>query len=597
VPREEGRVLYDVTPKKIKKMNKLGMAKPEKKSLTPSSKQAMKTGALFKADNNNAFSNMFSSRFETIKSLANKRTPSTKPLLVNPTMRNPKHAAVLAESGISYDSPLTPVMVAANRADRIAKDKLRTAQAAQLAAQPTLPTQPVAVTQSAPPARALATAQPAVSSLATTSVSLPTAPAQAVVVGISQPVQHSSTPRPMQQTVTALSMADLLKSSGTVTSTVVSAVAAPPGVSTSRPGQVVITQATLQGKQTGAQTVQRQLTPQQLAALKQQAILKKQIQDQQMKQRQLQAGGGIGAAGSKATTMVGTVARGGQLVRTGGTVRSMTEAEVKQLMAKQQLKVGAGGVVQVPAGTSLTHAQLQQLGIQVAGTSLVSSSPSTLTPATLVKTVQATSAVAGTSTSRPVTIAGASLAGVNLASGQLKAVGGRAAPITGSPQQLQQLKVQRQLQLFQKQSVGGSQRVALQPVAGGKGLPAQLIVQGQAGGKGLPATVTVQQLQQIVKSVAGGGQGQPTQQIISHAVLAKPGAPGQTVQARVLPVSGVAARQGQQTIQVVAAPQGTVRGSSPSVSLDQLGRPQANALASALAAGNHVKIQAPTVSS
>ena len=38
-------------------------------------------------------------------------------------------------------------------------------------------------------------------------------------------------------------------------------------------------------------------------------------------------------------------------------------------------------------------------------------------------------------------------------------------------------------------------------------------MQGQAGGKGLPATVTVQQLQQIVKSVAGGGQGQPTQQV------------------------------------------------------------------------------------
>ena len=38
--------------------------------------------------------------------------------------------------------------------------------------------------------------------------------------------------------------------------------------------------------------------------------------------------------------MVGAVARGGQLVRqAGGTVRSMTEAEVKQLMAKQQLKV------------------------------------------------------------------------------------------------------------------------------------------------------------------------------------------------------------------------------------------------------------------
>ena len=141
VPREEGRLLHDNKANKVKKQpGKLGMNKLEKKTFSPTSKQAMKTSALFKADNNNAFSAMFGGRFETIKALANKRTPSTKPLLVNPTMRNPKHAAVLAESGISYDSPLTPVMVAANRADRIAKDKLRTAQAAQLATQPTIST-------------------------------------------------------------------------------------------------------------------------------------------------------------------------------------------------------------------------------------------------------------------------------------------------------------------------------------------------------------------------------------------------------------------------------------------------------------------------
>ena len=42
----------------------------------------------------------------------------------------------------------------------------------------------------------------------------------------------------------------------------------------------------------------------------------------------------------------------------------------------------------------------------------------------------------------------------------------------------------------------------------------------------------------------------PPSQIISHAVLAKPGAPGQTVQARVLPVAGGQQRGGQQTIQV-----------------------------------------------
>merc|ERR1719318_1883447 len=134
VPRAEGRIMYDVTPtKKLKKAAKLGVKIDKKTGAVVPARQAMKTGALFKTDNNNAFSSMFSSRFETIKSIANKRTPTTTPLLVNPTMRNPKHAAVLAESGISYDTPLTPVQVAANRAERIQRDKARTAQ---------LPTQP-----------------------------------------------------------------------------------------------------------------------------------------------------------------------------------------------------------------------------------------------------------------------------------------------------------------------------------------------------------------------------------------------------------------------------------------------------------------------
>ena len=90
----------------MKKDKKLGL-KLDKKTTG----QSMKTGALFKADNNNAFSSTFSGRFETIKTIANKRTPTTTPLLVNPTLRNPKHAAVLAESGIDYDSPVSPVQV------------------------------------------------------------------------------------------------------------------------------------------------------------------------------------------------------------------------------------------------------------------------------------------------------------------------------------------------------------------------------------------------------------------------------------------------------------------------------------------------------
>ena len=100
---------YDNTPKKMKKDKKLGLKLDKKTS------QNMKTGALFRADNNNAFSSTFSGRFETIKTIANKRTPTTTPLLVNPTLRNPKHAAVLAESGIDYDSPVSPVQVREER--------------------------------------------------------------------------------------------------------------------------------------------------------------------------------------------------------------------------------------------------------------------------------------------------------------------------------------------------------------------------------------------------------------------------------------------------------------------------------------------------
>jgi len=277
--------------------------------------------------------------------------------------------------------------------------------------------------------------------------------------------------------------------------------------------------------------------------------------------------------------------RGTQLVKQN--VRSMTEAEMKALLAKQQLKVQGSGVVQMPAGTNISAAQLLAAGIQVA--------PSTTTTATLVKTVSAPAAAAGSSKS--VTIP---LAGVNLQGGQLKAVAGRGQG-TVQQQQLQQLHLQRQLQLIQRKG-GLQQKVALQQVGGGK-LPAQLIVQGQQGKTGLPATVTVQQLQQIVKSVAGGGGGGQVQlgsvggqQIISHAVLAKPGTVGgQTVQARVIPVSGTG-RAGQQTIQVVAAAPTGARTAAPNVTIDAMGRPQgatASALASALASGSHVKIAAP----
>lgn len=91
----------------------------------------MRTSQLYIQDNNGTYTQLYIQRFETFKAVSNKRTPTVRPQQIeNPTMRNPKHAAVLADIGIVYDQPLTPIEVATRRAERIAKEKQKTAQAA-----------------------------------------------------------------------------------------------------------------------------------------------------------------------------------------------------------------------------------------------------------------------------------------------------------------------------------------------------------------------------------------------------------------------------------------------------------------------------------
>ena len=132
-PREEGRIHFDVGAAALPPAlppaanNKKGQKRQkgqhqsqqqqaqQLKGLQPLKPNKMKTSQLFSSDRNGTWSALFASRFERIKAVANKRTPTTKPLLVNPAQKNTKHAAVLAESGISYDTPLNPIRVAANR--------------------------------------------------------------------------------------------------------------------------------------------------------------------------------------------------------------------------------------------------------------------------------------------------------------------------------------------------------------------------------------------------------------------------------------------------------------------------------------------------
>lgn len=123
-PREEGKLVYDPSPKKSKK-HKLGV--PGKLSLpTAKAGRPLRTSQLAMQDKNQAFSSLYSQRYDSMKAIANKRAPTTRPSLLPPASRNPKHAAVLAEQGIEYDAPLTPVEVAQNKAQRLAKEKQKT---------------------------------------------------------------------------------------------------------------------------------------------------------------------------------------------------------------------------------------------------------------------------------------------------------------------------------------------------------------------------------------------------------------------------------------------------------------------------------------
>merc|ERR1712079_665551 len=109
-PREEGRILYDMPTsglanhKNKKNKNKL----PNIKGGVPGTpgtpgtsgglgstsstgsgnskmNKPMKTSQIFNLDKNSSWSSLFASRFETIKAVANKRSPTTKPLVVNPS--------------------------------------------------------------------------------------------------------------------------------------------------------------------------------------------------------------------------------------------------------------------------------------------------------------------------------------------------------------------------------------------------------------------------------------------------------------------------------------------------------------------------------
>ena len=91
----------------------------------------MKTGQIHSQDSNNKLTILYNLRFESVKGIATKRPPTMRQTLINPTLKNPKHASVLQENGISYDQPLNPMQVAEIRAQRIQREKKQNQQQQQ----------------------------------------------------------------------------------------------------------------------------------------------------------------------------------------------------------------------------------------------------------------------------------------------------------------------------------------------------------------------------------------------------------------------------------------------------------------------------------
>ncbi|XP_066466184.1 E1A-binding protein p400 isoform X10 [Tiliqua scincoides] len=125
IPREEGKLMYEASPKKktksiYKTFNELIPATPHQTK----NSRPLRTNQLYAQDEGATHTQLYTNHFEVMKLIAGKRSPPIKPLLgMNPFQKNPKHTSVLAESGINYDKPLPPIQVASLRAERIAKEK------------------------------------------------------------------------------------------------------------------------------------------------------------------------------------------------------------------------------------------------------------------------------------------------------------------------------------------------------------------------------------------------------------------------------------------------------------------------------------------
>uniref|UniRef100_A0A224XG66 Putative chromatin remodeling complex wstf-iswi small subunit n=1 Tax=Panstrongylus lignarius TaxID=156445 RepID=A0A224XG66_9HEMI len=520
IPREEGKLIFD-SPRKQKKTKTLYKPPPMK------SGRPLRTSQLYQQDNNSSMTQVMNSRFDAIRSVSNRRAPTVKPLLVDPAMKNPKHAEVLSECAIDYDKPLSPIEVASRRADRIAKEK-----------------QALSQQSTANDAQYVLKLQQQQHSKVTQTALATSIANGAAVANVTTTVQASSA-RNSQSTAH-------LQDVGSGTATALRGVISSPTSASNNTNIQRSPTANLVSVQTSpsASSVKgtKTISAPQIVYQRQQHI---QLKQQQLRVIQSRTPTSPGQKVSVAVTASSPTQRI-QQVKSGGVTRTVSETEMIALLKRQQTKVSSPS-----AAAQLTSAQiLAQAGLQAQQTS---SNAGLGQVATLVKTVPANSL--------PVT--GLTLPQMRAALGSSIKAG------TVTPQQIRQLSLQQQI-IAQHRKLPQQKVTQIGQVSTKTGATAQLIVQSQ---KSLPTSVTMQQIQQVIRQVqpqhvVPAAQCSATQ--VTHNAFAK--AAGSSPQARVIPVS--ASQQSiKQAIQVVSASSntspstaGNAARSTSTVTIDSSGR-------------------------
>ncbi|XP_022342498.2 helicase domino-like isoform X2 [Crassostrea virginica] len=500
IPREEGRILYDINPRKQSKKTK-GIYKTK-------NNRPMRTSQLYIQDNSQAVTMLYSFRFESAKQIAAKRPPPLKQTLVNPTLKNPKHATVLSENNINYDTPLNPMSVAEIRAQRIQREKKQNQAAAQASAD-----------------QQLAAQRSGAGATATTGT---TATTTATVTPVAQPVQTAVV-------------------SSTVLTGVVQKAAAVGQVSVSLPrtatGNIVVNtqggvptnfaainrrmsqQATVASiAQPATVTVTGSLTPASIRAQRTAAPLTIQEITAIASQPQSQVTTSIATGQQVARTQLQTTVTGAQLAAvqrsTGQQIpKNLLSQQVlfqrqnlltkQQQMQQQQLRTQKLNLTQLK--------QLPQQGGRAQKTVVAHQLVGQLTTAQLIPHAQVqhiaqSATVAGTSGTQLVKTVSAPVGGVqipvssvniNVSVPQQKGVVGKAATVSQLPQakiqqhnlQIQQMRPQLTKQPQKITSVG-------QPIGKGQSFPlnaVQIIQQPASGSGGRHLTYSLQQFMQQTK--------------------------------------------------------------------------------------------------